>query len=60
MTAKPHEPLPTRGTLKREADGVEVQPPMPWDYPVIATCAPPCGAPIRKEKSIIGNWVHVK
>jgi hypothetical protein len=55
-----HEALPVRGTLEREADGAPVQPAMPWDYPLTARCAPPCGQVIRKDKSIAGDWEHVR
>jgi hypothetical protein len=54
-----HEALPVRGTLKRVKNGEQLAPPMPWDYPIVAECAP-CGKTIRKEESMFAKWEHVE
>jgi hypothetical protein len=54
-----HEALPVRGMVKRLKDGEQPNPPMPWDFPLVAECAP-CGKRIRKEKSMLADWEHAE
>jgi hypothetical protein len=54
-----HEALPARGTLKRASDGAQLDPPMPWDYPIIAECAH-CGKSIGRQESLFADWVHLE
>ena len=56
-----HEILPQRGTMRRERDGLPSENPvmpMPWEYPLTATCAV-CGQSIRRERSMLSDWEHV-
>lgn len=54
-----HEALPVRGTLKRVRDGEQLDHAMPWDFPIVADCAP-CGKTIRKKESMFAEWEHVE
>jgi hypothetical protein len=56
--SEPHEPLPVRGTFRREKDGEPPDLPLqPWDFPILADCSP-CGKPIRKDKLMLAEWHH--
>lgn len=53
-----HEPLPVRGTIKREWDEIPLNLPVnPADYPILADCAG-CEEAIRKENQLLGEWEH--
>ncbi len=53
-----HEVLPVKGTLRRERDDVKPDYPIqPADYPLLGNCI--CGALIRKEHYITGEFAHV-
>lgn len=59
IASEPHEPLPVRGTFRREKDGEPATLPLqPWDFPIVADCAP-CGKLIRKDKSMLTEWHHL-
>jgi hypothetical protein len=55
--AQGHEPLPQKGTVRRERDGAELQGlPASWDYPLLGTCQ--CGTTVRRQESLFSNWEH--
>jgi len=54
-----HEALPKRGTLRRERDNAAVNPPAPWDHPLLATCLQ-CGKVIRRKDSLLSDWEHAE
>lgn len=54
-----HEPLPTRGTLKLASGEELIGPPMPWHFPLLASCSG-CKVPIRKADSLLAEWEHVE
>jgi hypothetical protein len=53
-----HDPLPVRGTVKRESDEAPLAPPFKLaDYPVLADCTG-CTVAIRKPTQLRDAWEH--
>jgi hypothetical protein len=53
------EPVPAPGTYKRASDGQAVDPPMPWDFPLVAECLE-CHETISRKRPIYSDWQHAE
>lgn len=55
-----HDPLPVRGTVKRESDKAPLIPPFKLaDYPLLADCRG-CTGRVRKKTQLRDEWEHVE
>ena len=51
------EPVPAPGSYRRASDRRPVDPPMPWDFPIVAECLE-CRATISRKNPVFSDWHH--